>query len=151
MQVGNGTTAPGLPLKPAFEDIGGYTSVKAALNRLIVSQFSDRASAVRLGVQPTSGVLLSGPTGCGKTLFARQIATAVAAFGVSFLAIKPTEVFSKYLGDSEKTLRVRILLYMCPCQNTINRTNRFHHVCVCYSMAGRVSSGAGRKSIGPIH
>jgi len=91
-----------------FQHIGGYHNIKAALNRLVIGQFSDPDSAVRLGVQPTSGILLSGPPGCGKTLFAMSLATVLRTYGVQFFSVKPTEIFSKYLGDSEKTLRVCI-------------------------------------------
>ena len=151
VQVNDGSASSGLPAKAAFESIGGYAGVKAALNRLIVSQFADPASAARLGVQPTSGVLLSGPTGCGKTLFAQQLATAVAAFGVSFISIKPTEVFSKYLGDSEKTLRVRTHSGILRLFVRVSFMVRTALTTTALVTAGCVSPGARGKSVCTIH
>ncbi len=43
-----------------------------------------------------------GPPGCSKTLIAKAIANEI---GLSFLAVKGPEIFSKYVGDSEKAIR----------------------------------------------
>jgi SpoVK/Ycf46/Vps4 family AAA+-type ATPase len=45
---------------------------------------------------------LYGPPGCSKTLIAKAIANEI---GLSFLAVKGPEIFSKYVGDSEKAIR----------------------------------------------
>jgi len=46
--------------------------------------------------------LLYGPPGCSKTLLARALCTQC---NLSFIAVKGPEIFSKYVGDSEKTVR----------------------------------------------
>ena len=43
-----------------------------------------------------------GPPGCGKTLLARAVATESEA---NFITIKGPEVFSKWVGESEKAIR----------------------------------------------
>lgn len=48
------------------------------------------------------GVLLSGPTGTGKTLIARTICEM---FDVQPKMVRGPEIFSRYLGESEKTIR----------------------------------------------
>jgi SpoVK/Ycf46/Vps4 family AAA+-type ATPase len=55
----------------------------------------------RLGVRPASGLLLYGPPGNGKTLLARG---AAAQLRCSFLLVKGPELYSKYVGESERAL-----------------------------------------------
>jgi len=55
-----------------------------------------------MGIQPPKGILLYGPPGCGKTLIARAIATESEA---NFISIKGPEIFSKWVGESEKAIR----------------------------------------------
>ncbi|MEM2958764.1 MAG: AAA family ATPase, partial [Candidatus Jordarchaeaceae archaeon] len=51
---------------------------------------------------PRKGVLLHGPPGCGKTLLAKAVATESQA---NFISIKGPEVYSKWVGESEKAIR----------------------------------------------
>jgi DNA helicase TIP49 (TBP-interacting protein) len=46
-------------------------------------------------------VLLHGPPGCSKTLLARAVASES---GLNFLAVKGPELFSKFVGESEKAV-----------------------------------------------
>lgn len=55
-----------------------------------------------MGISPPSGVLLYGPPGCSKTLLAKALATES---GLNFISIKGPELFSKFLGESEKAVR----------------------------------------------
>lgn len=55
-----------------------------------------------MGIKPPSGLLLYGPPGCSKTMIAKALATES---GLNFLAIKGPELFSKYVGDTEKAVR----------------------------------------------
>jgi transitional endoplasmic reticulum ATPase len=56
----------------------------------------------RLGITPPKGILLHGPPGCGKTLLARAVATETQA---NFISIRGPEIFSKWVGESEKAIR----------------------------------------------
>lgn len=51
--------------------------------------------------QAPRGILLYGPPGCSKTLLAQAVA---AEAKLNFLAIKGPEIFSKYVGESEKAV-----------------------------------------------
>lgn len=55
-----------------------------------------------MGAKPPKGILLYGPPGCSKTMLARAIASAS---GRNFLTVKGPELYSKWVGDSEKAVR----------------------------------------------
>jgi AAA family ATPase len=55
-----------------------------------------------LGLKPPAGIMLYGPPGCSKTMIAKALATES---GLNFIAIKGPELFSKYVGDTEKAIR----------------------------------------------
>ena len=55
-----------------------------------------------LNLKPPSGIMLNGPPGCSKTMIAKALATES---GLNFIAIKGPELFSKYVGDTEKAIR----------------------------------------------
>ena len=48
------------------------------------------------------GFLLCGPPGCGKTLIAKAVANES---GANFISVKGPELFSMYVGESEKHVR----------------------------------------------
>jgi transitional endoplasmic reticulum ATPase len=56
----------------------------------------------KMGIRPIKGLLLVGPPGVGKTLIAKAVATERES---NFISIKGPEVLSKYVGESEKTVR----------------------------------------------
>ena len=68
----------------------------------------------RLGIRPPKGILMYGPPGCSKTLVARALATES---GLNFLAVKGPELFSKWVGESERAVRqvsVSRVVQSCP-------------------------------------
>ena len=50
----------------------------------------------------SSGVLLVGPPGCGKTLVAKAIANEA---GINFISVKGPELINMYVGESERAVR----------------------------------------------
>jgi transitional endoplasmic reticulum ATPase len=85
-----------------WTDIGGLKSVKQQLVEAVEWPLKTPEIFTRLGVKPPKGILLFGPPGCGKTMLARAVATESEA---NFITIKGPEVFSKWVGESEKAIR----------------------------------------------
>ncbi len=85
-----------------WEDVGGLSEVKQRLVEAIEWPLKYPERFERLGIRPPKGILLYGPPGCGKTLLAKAIATEAEA---NFVTIKGPEIYSKWVGESEKAIR----------------------------------------------
>jgi len=85
-----------------WDDVGGLEEVKQHLKEAVEWPLKNPEIFSRLGIKPPKGILLYGPPGCGKTLLARAVATESEA---NFISIKGPEVFSKWVGESEKAIR----------------------------------------------
>ncbi len=85
-----------------WDAIGGLEEVKQELKEAVEWPLKNPEIFKRLGINPPRGILLYGPPGCGKTLLARAVATESEA---NFITIKGPEVFSKWVGESEKAIR----------------------------------------------
>lgn len=88
--------------KVNWEDIGGQKEVKNQLLEAVVWPQKHRDAFTRIGTDPPTAVLMFGPPGCSKTLMARAVASEA---GLNFLAVKGPELFSKWVGESEKAVR----------------------------------------------
>ncbi|MBD3230798.1 MAG: CDC48 family AAA ATPase [Candidatus Lokiarchaeota archaeon] len=85
-----------------WEDVGGLEEAKTELERAIEWPIKHPETFERIGIRPLKGILLFGPPGCGKTLLARAVATESEA---NFITIKGPEMYSKWVGESEKAIR----------------------------------------------
>ena len=85
-----------------WDEIGGLEEIKQELIEAVEWPLKNPEVFSRLGIKPPKGILLYGPPGCGKTLLARAVATESEA---NFITIKGPEVFSKWVGESEKAIR----------------------------------------------
>ena len=85
-----------------WEDIGGLDEVKQELVESIEWPLKFAERFTRLGIKPPKGVLLYGPPGCGKTLLAKAISNESES---NFITIKGPEIFSKWVGESERAIR----------------------------------------------
>ncbi|XP_010504575.1 PREDICTED: calmodulin-interacting protein 111-like [Camelina sativa] len=88
--------------KVNWEDVGGQNEVKNQLTEAVEWPQKHQDAFKRIGTKPPSGILMFGPPGCSKTLMARAVASEA---GLNFLAVKGPELFSKWVGESEKAVR----------------------------------------------
>lgn len=88
--------------KTRYSEIGGYEDVKRQLKTVIELPLKNPEIFLKKGITPSKGILLYGPPGCSKTMFARALATES---NLNFISIKGPEIFNKYVGDSEKKIR----------------------------------------------
>ena len=88
--------------KVLWSDIGGNKNIIHQIRQSIEYPLKHPETFSRLGLTPPNGTLLYGPPGCSKTLIAKALATES---GLNFFAVKGPEIFSKYVGDSEKAVR----------------------------------------------
>lgn len=84
-----------------WDAIAGQETTKKRLREAIEWPTVHAALFTELGIRPPRGILLYGPPGCSKTMMARAMATSGKA---NFIAVKGPELFSKYVGDSEKAV-----------------------------------------------
>ncbi len=85
-----------------WSDIGGLDNVKQELREAVEWPLRYPEKFDKFGIRPPKGVLLYGPPGTGKTLLAKAVATESEA---NFIAVKGPEIFSKWVGESEKAIR----------------------------------------------
>jgi len=85
-----------------WDDIGGLEDVKQQLKEAVEWPLKKPEVFQQMGIRPPKGILLYGPPGCGKTLLARAVATESEA---NFISIKGPEIFSKWVGESERAIR----------------------------------------------
>ncbi|KAL6072620.1 AAA+-type ATPase [Balamuthia mandrillaris] len=83
-------------------DIGGQEDTKQKLKEAVEWPLKHPEAFQRMGIRPPKGILLYGPPGCSKTLMAKALATES---GCNFIAIKGPELFSKWVGESERAVR----------------------------------------------
>ena len=85
-----------------WNDIGGLEKVKQNLQEAVEWPLKNPEDFERLGITPPRGILLYGPPGCGKTMLAKAVATESNA---NFISVKGPQLFSKWVGESEKRVR----------------------------------------------
>jgi proteasome-associated ATPase len=100
----------------SYEDVGGLDGQIEAITDAVELPFLHRELFIEHKLPAPKGILLYGPPGCGKTLIAKAVANSLAkkVAEVSgdrearsyFLNIKGPELLNKYVGETERQIRL---------------------------------------------
>lgn len=85
-----------------FASLGGLDEVKRLLDAVVEHSHMHAEIYETAGLTPPRGILLVGPAGTGKTAMARALAGEKQ---LPLIAIDGPQLYSKWLGDSERALR----------------------------------------------
>lgn len=99
----------------AYESIGGLSGQIEAIQDAVELPYLHPELFKEHQLRPPKGVLLYGPPGCGKTLIAKAVANSLAKKVAAktgqegksyFLNIKGPELLNKYVGETERHIRL---------------------------------------------
>jgi proteasome-associated ATPase len=100
----------------SYEDVGGLDTQIEAITDAVELPFLHRELFVEHKLPAPKGILLYGPPGCGKTLIAKAVANSLAKKVAErnpgtkatayFLNIKGPELLNKYVGETERKIRL---------------------------------------------
>ncbi|MEX5632441.1 proteasome ATPase [Parafrankia sp. FMc2] len=99
-----------------YEQIGGLKGQIESIRDAVELPFLYKELFLEHQLKPPKGVLLYGPPGCGKTLIAKAVANSLAkkveaqtgqgSGRAFFLNIKGPELLNKYVGETERQIRL---------------------------------------------
>jgi len=99
-----------------YERIGGLAEQITSIRDAVELPYVHKDLFDRYNLQAPKGILLYGPPGCGKTLIAKAVANSLAKAVAAkmgsedarsyFLNIKGPELLNKYVGETERQIRL---------------------------------------------
>jgi proteasome-associated ATPase len=99
-----------------YADVGGLDTQIEAITDAVELPYLHRRLFAHYKLPAPKGILLYGPPGCGKTLIAKAVANSLAkkvaeatnntSIRSYFLNIKGPELLNKYVGETERQIRL---------------------------------------------
>jgi proteasome-associated ATPase len=99
-----------------YADVGGLDDQIESIRDAVELPYLHAELFLEHQLQPPKGILLYGPPGCGKTLIAKAVANSLAKRVAEktgnantrsyFLNIKGPELLNKYVGETERQIRL---------------------------------------------
>ena len=99
-----------------YADVGGLDDQIEQIHDAVELPYLHAELFLEHQLQPPKGILLYGPPGCGKTLIAKAVANSLAKRVAEktgndktrsyFLNIKGPELLNKYVGETERQIRL---------------------------------------------
>jgi proteasome-associated ATPase len=94
-----------------FEDIGGLGEQIGRIREAVEIPFLHPEVYAEHGLRAPKGIMLYGPPGTGKTMLAKAVASSLSARSTAqrpavFLNIKGPELLNKYVGETERHIRI---------------------------------------------
>lgn len=86
----------------SWNDVGGLDEARQSIIEAVEWPIKNPEKFIQMGIKAPRGILLYGPPGTGKTLIAQAVSRESNA---NFISVKGPEMFSKWLGESEKAIR----------------------------------------------
>ena len=100
----------------SYADVGGLDAQIESITDAVELPYLHRALFQDYELPAPKGILLYGPPGCGKTLIAKAVANSLSAKVAElsgnrnvrsyFLNIKGPELLNKYVGETERQIRL---------------------------------------------
>lgn len=107
-----------------FGDIGGYEAIKNFVRKYIIRVLKDPDRAARFALPLPKGILLFGPPGTGKSLFATALAREI---NLPFVNLLTENIYSKWLGESGQNMKsaIRLAEKISPAVVFVDEIDRF--------------------------
>ena len=118
-----------------MENIGGLKDAKIRLNELIKAPHENADVFAKMGIETPPGILIVGPPGTGKTVLAQAAGNDL---GSTFLQVESSDIFSEWVGRSEKAIKETFLIARRAAPSVILIDN-------IDAMARRVGEGGGES------
>ena len=100
----------------SYEQVGGLGDQIEAIRDAVELPYVHKDLFAEYALEAPKGILLYGPPGCGKTLIAKAVANSLAQAVAErtgnedarsyFLNIKGPELLNKYVGETERQIRL---------------------------------------------